>query len=119
MEIEEQFVRLMERHNGTVRRLCVLYSDGDKQLCRDLMQEAVACMWKNYRRRGGLLWEAAQGAWVDWQTMHGINHALRGRWRRSDVGAAEEAAEAAEQPSDGSLVDELADGLGGRERPRR
>ena len=48
MEIEEQFVRLMERHNGTVRRLCVLYSDGDEQLCRDLMQEAVACMWKNY-----------------------------------------------------------------------
>ena len=113
MEVEEQFVRLMERHNGTVRRLCVLYSDGDEQLCRDLMQEAVACMWKNYRRRGGLLWEAAQGAWVYWQTMHGINHALRGRWRRRDVGAAEEAAE---QPSDGSLVDELADGLGGRER---
>ena len=118
METEEQFVRLMERHNGTVRRLCVLYSDGDEQLCRDLMQEAVACMWTNYRRREGLLWEAAQGAWVYWQTMHGINHTLRGRRHHGGVALAEtvESMEAVEQPSDGSLVDELADGLSGRER---
>lgn len=116
METEEQFGLLIERHKGTVRRLCVLYSDGDEQLCRDLMQEAVACMWMNYRCREGLLWEAAQGAWVYWQTMHGISHALRGRRRRHAAVALAENEEAVEPDYDGNLVDELAAGLAERER---
>lgn len=116
METEEQFRQLMERHKGTIRRLCVLYSDGDVLLCRELMQEAVACMWMNYRRREGLLWEAAQGAWVYWQTMHGINHALRGRKLRDRNMVVSEVDLAAEPCDEEGLVDELAAGLAGRER---
>lgn len=116
METEEQFGRLMERHKGTVHRLCVLYSDSDEQLCRDLMQEAVTCMWMNYRRREGLLWEAAQGAWVYWQTMHGISHALRGRRLRDRNVVLAEVDLAEEQHSEEALVDELAADLAERER---
>lgn len=116
METEEQFRQLMERYKGTVRRLCVLYSEDDMLLCRELMQEAVASMWMNYRRREGLLWEAAQGAWVYWQTMHSINHALRGRKVRDRNLVMTEADMAMEPCDEECLVDELAAGLAGRER---
>ena len=113
----ERFQQLLERHKRTIRRLCVLYSDGDEHLCRDLIQEAVAGMWTNFGERQARMWSSAQGAWVYWQTRHFVSHAVRD-WRlneRRAAGGSEEVAEQGEGAED-ALVDELAAGLPSRER---
>ncbi len=116
-EVEERFRQLLERHKRMIRRLCVLYSDGDEQLCRDLIQEAVAGMWLNFSVRQARMWSGAQGAWVYWQTRHFIFNAMRDwhlRERRAGCGGekAKEEGHVAEE----NLVDELAADLQGRER---
>ena len=113
----ERFQQLMERHKRMIRRMCVLYSDGDEQLCRDLIQEAVAGMWLNFSERQTRMWSGAQGAWVYWQTRHYVSHAVRDwhlRERRAGCGgeAAKEEGHVAEE----NLVDEFAADLQGRER---
>ena len=116
-EVEERFQQLMERHKRMIRRLCVLYSDGDEHLCRDLIQEAVAGMWLNFSVSQARMWSGARGAWVYWQTRHFVSNAVRD-WRlreRRAGGSAEEAEEQGEG-ADVALVDELGADLQGRER---
>lgn len=117
MEPSERFAEMMERHKYLIRRLCVRYSEGDEQLCRDLMQEVAVGMWLRYSEREWKVWGGAQRAWVYWQTRHFVSHAVRD-WRlreRRAAGGSEEVAEQGEDAED-ALVDELAAGLPGRER---
>lgn len=116
MEPSEQFDQMMERHKRLIRRLCVRYSEGDEQLCRDLMQEAVAGMWLRYSEREGRMWSGAQGAWVYWQTMHFVTHAVRDWHLREREALQPEADDDEVQESRESLIDELAAELQGRER---
>ena len=76
MEPSEQFAEMMERHKCLIRRLCVRYSEGDEQLCRDLMQEVAVGMWLRYSEREWKVWSGAQRAWVYWQTRHFASHAV-------------------------------------------
>jgi RNA polymerase sigma factor (sigma-70 family) len=117
-DVAERFQQLLERHKGIIRRMCVLYSDNDEQLCRDLIQEVVSGMWLNFSERQSRVWSGAQGAWVYWQTRHFVFNAVRDwrlRERKSGGSAAVEAEEQGEGAED-ALVDELAADLHGRER---
>lgn len=75
MDTVRQFEQLIARHGELIRRICVRYSDGDEQLCHDLIQEAVSGMWIRYPDFNDSLW--SQWAWVYWQTRHFVSHALR------------------------------------------
>ena len=116
MEPSEQFAEMMERHKYLIRRLCVRYSEGDEQLCRDLMQEVAVGMWLRYSEREWKVWGGAQRAWVYWQTRHFASHAVRDWHLREREALLPEAADGEVQAARESLVDELAVELQGRER---
>lgn len=115
MDMEEHFRQMVTRHGGLIRGLCVGYSGGDMERCRDLVQEVTTGMWLRFTRREARMPRAAQAAWVYWQTRHFISLALR-RWKTGSMvtGALPETAE--EECAEEALAVELAADLAGRER---
>lgn len=117
MDTVAQFNRMVERHRNMIRGLCASYSDGDKQLCCDLIQEVLAGMWVRYRERYANMPEAWQGAWVYWQTRHFASLAVRTRCRTTLTLRMEMVETLAEEVDEAvELVDELSEVLVGRER---
>ena len=64
MDMEEHFRQMVTRHGGLIRGLCVGYSGGDMERCRDLVQEVTTGMWLRFTRREARMPRAAQAAWV-------------------------------------------------------
>lgn len=77
MDRNEAYTELLLRHRNMIWRMCWVRSCGNRELCRDLVQEVSIALWLHFR---DLLPEASRAeerAWVYWITRTAINHQLR------------------------------------------
>ena len=79
MKAPSAYSALMQRHRRRVWSMCWLYSDGDWERCRDLVQEVTISLWQHYGklREGANYFE--ERAWVVWHTRTVLNHLHRKR----------------------------------------
>lgn len=77
MNRNEAYTELLLRHKNMIWRMCWVRSGGNRELCRDLVQEVSIALWLHFK---DLIPEASRGeerAWVYWVTRTAINHQLR------------------------------------------
>lgn len=77
MDRHSAYSDLLLRHRSRVWRLCWLYSGGDWERCRDLVQEVSVELWQHFGRLrpNARLYE--ERAWVTLYTRRTLNHIYR------------------------------------------
>lgn len=115
MDSHQSYTSLLCRHRQLVWALCWKKSHGDRECCRDLVQDVSLSLWEHYGklRPGASPFE--ERAWVAWHTRTVLDHLGR-RPQPETVPLRDEWAARLEEPSSDSPLDELLDSLGDDDR---
>ena len=81
-DTRDKYTELLIRHRRSVWALCWRYAGGDKEQCRDLVQEASVELWEHYGSLRPGAHPLEEGAWVRWNTRRVLNHLHRGQRNR-------------------------------------
>ena len=62
--MQQRYEAMVRRHTGLIRRVCVLRSEGNEELCRELEQEVAIGLWLHL---DSYVPGRAEAAWVYWR----------------------------------------------------
>ncbi len=62
--MQQRYEEMVRRHTGLIRRVCVLRSGGDEELCRELEQEVAIGLWLHL---DSYIPGRAEAVWVYWR----------------------------------------------------
>lgn len=107
---EDSYQALLKRHGWLVWRRCWLRARGDRERCRDLMQEVFIGLWLRFDSLRPGCSVAEERAWVRWVTRSVLDHQGR-RQQAETVALTPELEDTLAEPADESLSEQLDDYL--------
>lgn len=105
---EDSYQELLKRHGWLVWRRCWLRARGDRERCRDLMQEVFVGLWLRFDTLRPGSTAAEERAWVRWVTRSVLDHQGR-RQQAETVALTPDMEDAMAAPEDGDLREQLDD----------
>ena len=77
MAHRDTFTELLHRHSAMVEHLCYVCAGGNREQCRDLMQEVFIALWLNREKLRPDSTPEEERAWVRWVTRTTLDHLQR------------------------------------------
>lgn len=103
--MQRRYEEMVRRHTGLIRRVCVLRSGGDEELCRELEQEVAIGLWLHL---DSYIPGRAEAAWVYWRARKVVYDYFHRRLPPPDLLSQEIVDTMAEETSQGcELLEEI------------
>lgn len=109
MTTEAEFIKIIKKNESLIYKACYLYARGDRELVRDLYQEAVCALWKSRWRFNN---RSSEQTWIYRVTLNTVVSYHRHQKRNLIAPLADNVADTLSLTDDEELVERLYDLIG-------